>query len=114
MVVVVVVVVVIAVVIVIVIVVVVKSSKSIGKILITVMALENISSSSYFAGGGKYEGTRRRGGMQAWFAKWIRHTDLGGKHAARKLRIEESERRPSSPQVQTQKREVRAKEVKTK
>ena len=52
--------------------------------------------------------------MQAWFAKWIRHTDLGGKHAARKLRIEESERRPSSPQVQTQKREVRAKEVKTK
>jgi hypothetical protein len=50
--------------------------------------------------------------MQAWFAKWIRHTDLGGKHAARKLRMEESERRPSSPQVQTQKREVRAKEVK--
>ena len=52
------VVVVIAVVIVIVIVVVVKSSKSIGKILITVMALENISSSSYFAGRGKYKGTR--------------------------------------------------------
>ena len=66
------------------------------------MALENISSSSYFAGGGKYEGTKD-GEVECkhGVAKWIRHTDLGGKHAARKLRMEESERRPSSPQVQT-------------